>query len=78
MESVAALPGSSVQVSYAVIVPGTTRVLVSGLLVTGDLFKIQVADTTLATSYMARADQVADNLTFSLVDPLGHTFTVHR
>lgn len=78
VQSAAPLPGSAVQVSYNVVVPGTTRVLVSGPLTTGDLFKIRVADTTLATSYVARADQVADNVTFALVDPNGHTFTVHR
>ncbi len=78
VESVTSIVGLPVQVSYAVLGPGTTRVLVSGLLATGDLFKIRVADTTLATSYVARTDQVADNLTFSLIDPLGHTFTIHR
>ena len=78
VDSVFPLAGVPVQVSYNVVVPGTTRVLLSGLLTTGDLFKIRVADTTLATSYVARADQVADNLTFSLIDLLGHTFTVHR
>ena len=78
VESVSPVAGVPVQVSYEVILPGTTRVLVSGLLVTGDLFTIRVADTTLATRYVARTDQVADEVTFSLVDPLGYTFTVHR
>ena len=78
VESVSALPGVSVQVAYNVVIPGTTKVLLTGAMSTGDLFKIRVADTTLATSYVARPDQVADNITFALVDPAGHTFTVHR
>lgn len=78
VQSVSPIAGLPVQVSYNVVIPGTTRVLLSGVLRTGDLFTIHVADTTLATSYVARPDQVADNVTFALVDPLGHTFTVHR
>jgi len=78
VQSASPLPGSAVQVSYHVVIPGTTRILVSGNLVTGDLFRVRVADTTLATSYIARPDQIADNVTFALIDPVGHTFTVHR
>ena len=78
VESVLALPATAVQVSFNLVAPGTTRVLVTGALVTGDLFTIRVADTALATRYVARIDQVADNVTFALVDPLNHTFTVHH
>jgi hypothetical protein len=78
VESVAPIAGLPIQISYAVLAPGTTRVLVSGLPATGDLFTIRVADTTLFANYIARPDQVADHLTYSLVDLLGHTFTIHR
>lgn len=78
VESVEALPGQQIQVSWAAAALGTTRILVTGRPVTGELFTLRVPDTTLATSYRAKADQVADFTTFALLDPSGNTLTVHR
>jgi hypothetical protein len=76
VQSAAGLNG--VQVSWAAPVPGTTKVLLSGPLHTGDLFTIHVADVALSTSYSVRVDQAADDVTFALVDPSSYSLTVHR
>lgn len=57
---------------------GMTRVLVTGPIHTGDILKVRVRDTTLSTSYAIHIDQVADNLTFALVDPSSHSATIHQ
>jgi hypothetical protein len=66
------------QVSFATPYPTTTRVVVIGTLTTGDVLRIRVPDVSQATSYTVRADQVADNTTFALLNPAQHTFTVHK
>jgi hypothetical protein len=78
VQSVTAVSGQPVQVSYAAPVPGTTRVIMTGSFHAGDLLKIRVADVTFFASYSVHTDQAADNLTFSLLDPTNYTFIVHR
>lgn len=66
------------QLSYASPYAGTTRIIVAGTLATGDLFKFHVPDLADSTSYIPRIDQVADKVTFALIDPASYTLTVHR
>ena len=65
-------------VSFASPVPGTTRVVVTGDLGTGTLLRVRVPDVSLVASYTIRVDQVADRITFSLIDPGAHTLTIAR
>jgi hypothetical protein len=76
VESVSAAGGQ--QVSYSTPAAGTTRVVVLGTLQTGDLLRIQVPDTSRVADYTARIDQVADKVTFALLDPSGYSLSVHR
>lgn len=76
VESVRAAGGQ--QVSYSTPAAGTTRVVVLGTLQTGDLLKIQVPDTSQVADYTARIDQVADKVTFALLDPSAYSLSVHR
>ena len=74
--SVTALGGQ--QLSYASPYAGTTRIIVAGTLATGDLFKIHVPDIAVSTSYVPRIDQVADKVTFALIDPASYHLTIHK
>ena len=65
-------------VSFASPAPGTTRVVVTGDLGTGTLLRVRVPDLSLAGNYTVRVDQVADRITFSLIDPGAHTLTIAR
>lgn len=76
--SVTALSGVSLTVTSSTPMPGTTRVIVLGTLQTGDILTVRVPDVSLASGYVARVNQVADDLTFSLIDPSQHTLTIHR
>ncbi len=64
------------QVSFAIPSPGTTRVVVTGNLGTGMLLLIRVPDVSLASRYVVVTDQVADKVTFALIDPVPHTLTI--
>lgn len=76
VESVTAI--NNQQVSFASPMAGTTRVIVTGSLGTGSLLRIRVPDISLASSYTVRVDQVADNVTFALIDPVPHHLTIAR
>lgn len=78
VQTVTVPSGQQLQVSFSSPTAGTTRIIVTGPLSTGDILKLRVPDTTLATSYVPHVDQVADNVTFSLIDPSVHTLTIHR
>lgn len=65
-------------VSFASPAPGTTRVVVTGDLGTGTLLRVRVPDLSQAGNYTVRVDQVADRITFSLIDPGPHTLTIAR
>jgi uncharacterized lipoprotein len=51
---------------------------VTGDLTTGALLRVRVPDVSKATSYRVQVDQVADRVTFSLIDPASHTLTIAR
>jgi len=74
VENVTAANGE--QVSFSSPAPGTTRVVVVGDLATGALLRIRVPDVSLASRYVVVTDQVADKVTFSLIDPDRHPLTV--
>lgn len=76
--SVTAAGGRPLQVSFAALATGTTKVVVAGTLATGDILTVRVPDISLATSYSVSVEQVADNVTFSLIDTALHTLTIHR
>lgn len=57
---------------------GTTRVAVIGDLGTGTLLRVRVPDLSLARNYSVRVDQVADRVTFALINPDPHTLTIAR
>ncbi len=78
VQGVTARSGQQLQVSFASSPPGTTKVIVTGTLGTGDILNVRVPDVSLSTNYSVQVDQVADNLTFSLIDLAGHTLTIHR
>ena len=78
VQRVAVRSGQQIQVSFASPVAGTTKVLVTGTIATGDILTVRVPDVTLSTSYTVSVDQVADHVTFSLIDPSVHTLTIHR
>ncbi|HEV8196190.1 MAG TPA: hypothetical protein VGP87_06095 [Gemmatimonadales bacterium] len=77
VENVTVRNGAGLQVSFASPLAGTTKVLVSGALSAGDILTVRVPDISLAASYTVHIDQVADNVTFSLIDPTLNTLTIH-
>ncbi len=76
VQSVTALPG--VQVTSAAAGPGVTRLLVTGTIGTGDLFRLRVPDIELSAGYTVRTDQAADNVTFALLNPADFTLVARR
>jgi hypothetical protein len=76
VDKVTALAGQ--QVSYASPTAGTTKAIVTGTFANGDLLRLHVPDVSLATSYTVRVEQVADQVTFALLNPAEYTFTVHK
>ena len=66
------------QVSFISTTPGTTRVAVIGTLGTGTILKVRVPDLSQARNYSVRVDQVADRVTFALINPEPHTLTIAR
>lgn len=65
-------------VSFVSTTPGTTRVAVIGNLGTGTILKVRVPDLSVARNYTVRVDQVADRVTFALINPEPHTLTIAR
>ena len=76
VESVTAV--GTQQVSSTSPYSNTTKVVVLGAIGNGDLLKIHVPDVSQLAQYSVRADQVADNTSFALLDPTKHTFSVHK
>lgn len=56
----------------------TLRVILSGTLANGDVFKISVPDVAKVSSYTVAIDAVADRETFALGDLSKYGATVHR
>lgn len=69
-------PLGNYQVASASVGPAATRVVVTGALVSGDLFKITVKDVSL--TYGAQVEAVADRTTFALNDPGSYAATVRK
>ncbi len=78
VQSVTARSGQALTVSFASPSPGTTKVIVTGDIRTGDILNVRVPDISLSAGYVVRVDQVADDLTFSLIDPALHTLSIRR
>ena len=76
VQNVTALGGQ--QVGFASPFAGTTKVVITGALATGDILRLRVPDVSQSTSYAVRLEQVADKMSFALIDPTPYTFTVHR
>jgi len=58
--------------------PTSTRVVILGETSNGDLLRIRVPDVSQVAHYSIHTDQVADKASYALIDPSGHTFSVHR
>lgn len=69
---------SGYQVASAVLGPSTTRVVVTGAIVQGDLFRIRVPDVAAVASVGVTVEAAADRNTFALNDPLIYQVTVRR
>jgi hypothetical protein len=78
VQSVTARSGQALTVSFASPSPGTTKVIVTGDISAGDILNVRVPDISLSAGYVVRVDQVADDLTFSLIDPALHTLSIRR
>lgn len=78
VQGVTARSGQALTVSFASPSPGTTKVIVTGDISTGDILNVRVPDLSLSAGYVVRVDQVADDLTFSLIDPALHTLSIRR
>lgn len=76
VEKVSAVGGQ--QVGFATPYAGTTRVVISGTIATGDILRLRVPDVSASTHYTVRVDQVADKTSFALIDASAYSFTVHR
>jgi hypothetical protein len=74
VESVTAVNGY--QIASAPVGPNATRVVVTGSLAAGDLFKITVKD--ISASYGAQIEAVADRTTYALSDPSSYQATVRK
>jgi hypothetical protein len=66
------------QVASAPAGPTLTRVVVTGTLAAGDLFKITVPDVSLASTYSIHIDAAADRATFALTDVIAYTATARK
>ena len=78
VQNVTVRSGQPLQVSFASPSANVTKVIVTGPLATGDIVTVRVPDVTVATSYTIQMNQVADNVTYSLIDVSLHTLTIHR
>jgi hypothetical protein len=66
------------QVASAATGPASTRVVVAGAIVPGDIFKISVPDVGVASTYSIRIEAVADRTTFSLSDTGPYAATARK
>ncbi len=64
------------QVASAAVGPASTRVVVTGPLVPGDLFRITVKD--VSASYGATIEAAADRTTFALAETGSYTATIRK
>ena len=66
------------RVASASVGVNATRVVVTGDLSAGDLFRIRVPDVSLVGSYIARIESAADRTTFALGDPGLYSAAIRR
>lgn len=71
-------PEHNEKVAFASPAPGVTRVVVTGDLATGIILRVRVPDVSRVSDYRVSIEQVADKVTFSLIDPASHTLTISR
>lgn len=77
--AVTAVHPAQAQVSWYSPAAGTTRVIVTGTLTTGDLLLLHVPDVSAASSYGTPVmNQVADNATFALIATAPYTLVIHK
>jgi hypothetical protein len=69
-------PVGAYPVASAPVGVGSHRVVITGALVPGDLFRITVKDVSL--TYQARVEAAADRTTFALNDPGSYSAAVRR
>jgi hypothetical protein len=56
----------------------TMRVVLTGSLASGDVFRLSVPDVSAVSSYTAKIDAVADRSTFALLATSGYTAVVRK
>ncbi|MBL8985297.1 MAG: hypothetical protein JNJ80_03435 [Gemmatimonadetes bacterium] len=71
-------PANGYTVASASLGPTSTRVVVTGDLAVGDLFKVSVADVGRVSSYSVQVEAAADRNTFALGNPGAYSATVRR
>lgn len=69
-------PVAGYQLASAPVGTNATRVVVTGALAPGDLFRITVKDVSL--TYSVQVEAAADRNTFALNDPGGYAVTVRK
>jgi hypothetical protein len=68
----------SYQVASASLGPTSTRVVVTGDLAVGDVFKISVADVATVSTYTAAVEAAADRATYALDDPSAYHVSIRK
>lgn len=66
------------QVASASLGPTSTRVVVTGSLTQGDLFRIRVPDVAAVANFGVTVEAAADRTTFALNDPVIYQVSVRR
>ena len=76
VDSVRAVNPATELVEFASPYPGTTLVVVTGELGTGALLRLRVPDVSQASRYSVEILEVADKVTFSLIERSNHHLTI--
>jgi hypothetical protein len=71
-------PVSGYHIASAPLGPTSTRVVISGPLVAGDLFRVSVTDVNAVAGYTAFVEAAADRNTFALNDPAGYSASLRK
>lgn len=69
---------SGYTVGSAALAPTSTRVVVTGPLVPGDLFTVRVPDVAAVVNYGVTVEAAADRTTFALTNPLSYQLSIRR
>lgn len=76
VDSVRAVNPSTELVEFSSPYPGTTLVVVTGELGIGALLRLRVPDVSQASHYSVEVLEVADKVTFSLIERSSHHLTI--